>query len=80
LRAVLRAPAPADITPPATADFLAHWRNASARSVADIVPFPAEVPTDPLAFAARSGAAISASTRQEIAALVRRLRDGRHPQ
>jgi len=77
LRAALHAPAPADVAPPSTADFLALWRSASARSVAEIVPFSTETPADPLAFAARSGAAISEETRERIAALVRRLREER---
>jgi hypothetical protein len=80
LRAALYSSVRVDIPPPSTADFLVRWRAASERSAADLVPFPAEAPADPLAFAARSGAAISASTREQIAALVRRLRDDRRPQ
>lgn len=64
---------PAVIPPPPPTGF--SWeKEKPAAKAADVVSFPDQAALDALAFAARSGSAISAETRAKVAQLVGEMR------
>ena len=71
-------PRPPTVVPPPPPTGFSWEKEKPAAKPADVVSLPDQAALDALAFAARSGSAISAETRAKVARLVREMR-GRTP-